>query len=85
MGNADARKQESARKIKLLRHQLGLSQQKFGALYNIPCARISQWECGYMAPPDYVIYMMEQLALLKFPDAFDDSYFEEKELGCRTA
>lgn len=48
-------------KIKELRSQTGLSQQKFGMLFRISAINISNWEQGVTTPPEYVVYMLERL------------------------
>ena len=48
-------------RLKELRANTGLSQQKFGMLFQIAAINISNWEQGITTPPDYVIYMLERL------------------------
>lgn len=42
------------RKIRMLRHRLGLSQEAFARTYGIPLANIRQYEIGRHLPPPAV-------------------------------
>ena len=42
------------RRIRLLRHRLGLSQEQFAGAYGIPLANIRQYEIGRHMPPPAV-------------------------------
>lgn len=42
------------RKIRMLRHRLGLSQEAFARTYGIPLANIRQYEIGRHMPPPAV-------------------------------
>lgn len=52
---------DTQKRIKDLRSKTGLSQQKFGMLFQIPAINISNWEQGVTKPPEYVVYMMDKL------------------------
>lgn len=52
---------EAKDKIKALRGQTGLSQVKFGMMFNIAPINIANWEQGITSPPEYVQYMLERL------------------------
>lgn len=52
---------DCSQRVKELRARTGLSQQKFGMLFQIAAINISNWEQGVTKPPEYVIYMMERL------------------------
>lgn len=45
---------EMGRKIRMLRHRLGLSQEAFAGAYGIPLANIRQYEIGRHMPPPAV-------------------------------
>ena len=46
------------RRIRRLRHRLGMSQQEFAAAFGIPAASIRQYEIGrYMPPPAVRAYI----------------------------
>lgn len=51
-------------KLKALRAQTGLSQQRFGMLFRISAINIANWEQGVTKPPEYVVYMLERLIQL---------------------
>ena len=48
-------------KLKELRAQTGLSQQKFGMLFKISAINIANWEQGVTKGPEYVQYMLTRL------------------------
>ena len=52
---------ETSNLIKELRKSTGLSQLKFGMLYNIPPMNIANWEQGVTNPPEYVVCMLKRL------------------------
>lgn len=49
--------------VKEMRKLLGLSQQKFGAIYNIPMRTVQNWENGVNSAPDYVMLLLERCVL----------------------
>lgn len=51
-------------KLKAMRKATGLSQEKFGRLYNISAINIANWEQGVTKPPEYVQIMLEKLMKL---------------------
>lgn len=56
---------DKSERIKQLRSRTKLSQAKFGALFKIPAINISLWENGRTSPPEYVVYMMDELLNIK--------------------
>ena len=48
-------------RLKAMRKQTGLSQHKFGRLFNIPVINMSNWEQGLSKPPSYTQAMIERL------------------------
>lgn len=55
------RETDESRLIKELRASTGLSQLKFGMLYDISPMNIANWEQGVTVPPRYVICMLKRL------------------------
>lgn len=53
--------------IKELRRYTGLSQAKFGSIYNIPIRTIQDWEKGKRTPPSYLVILLERAVLEDFP------------------
>lgn len=53
--------------IKELRRYTGLSQAKFGGLYNIPLRTIQDWEGEKRKPPSYVVSLLERVVFEDFP------------------
>lgn len=51
--------------IKQMREKTGLSQQKFGDMFQIPVSNIRNWEQGVAKPPKYVPYMIAEIINLK--------------------
>ena len=51
--------------IRELRHQTGLSQSKFAAMFEIPVATLKDWEQERRIPPAYVGNMMKTILELK--------------------
>ncbi len=45
---------QMGRRIRMLRHRLGLTQEAFAATYGIPVANIRQYEIGRAMPPPAV-------------------------------
>lgn len=54
--------------IKELRKRTGLSQQKFGDLYEIPLRTVQNWEGGVSEPPVYLVKLLERVILEDYPD-----------------
>ncbi len=52
--------------IKEIRTITGLSQKKFGELYNIPARTIENWEGGQRTCPIYVQKLLERAVLEDF-------------------
>ena len=46
--------------IKEIRALTGLSQVKFGKLYDIPPHTIENWEMGTRRPPEYLLKLLER-------------------------
>lgn len=59
--------------IKELRRHTGLSQSKFGELYNIPLRTIQDWENEKRNPPSYVVSLLERAILEDFPKSKKES------------
>ena len=55
------RKTNTENKIRQLRAKTGLTQEKFGAFYNIPRRTLEDWVCDKRTPPPYVTEMLERL------------------------
>lgn len=53
----------NAERVKALRKLSGLSAQKFGDKYGIPLRTIQEWERGGRNAPEYVIDMLEYIAM----------------------
>ena len=53
---------EMGRKIRMLRHRLGLSQEAFASTYGIPLANIRQYEIGRHMPPPAVRAYLKVIA-----------------------
>ena len=51
---AGAERARMGRRIRMLRHRLGLSQEAFAAAYGIPLANIRQYEIARHMPPPAV-------------------------------
>lgn len=47
--------------IKEMRTTLGLSQQKFADLLQIPVTNIQRWEQNIVSPPDYARDLIERV------------------------
>lgn len=47
--------------IKEMRTTLGLPQQKFADLLQIPVSNIQRWEQGIVSPPDYARDLIERV------------------------
>lgn len=54
--------------VKDLRKRTGLSQQKFGDLYEIPLRTVQNWEGGVSVPPDYLVKLLARAVREDFPD-----------------
>lgn len=52
---------EESKIVKELRASTGLTQLKFGMLYNISPTNIANWEQGTTKPPEYVLCMLKRL------------------------
>lgn len=52
--------------IKEIRGITGLSQEKFGQLYNIPRRTIQDWELENRTPPAYVLSLLERVVKIDF-------------------
>lgn len=50
------------RRIRMLRHRLGLTQEAFAAAYGIPVANIRQYEIGRCMPPPAVRAYLKVIA-----------------------
>ena len=55
---------------KRIRQYTKLTQKEFAEKYKIPLQTLKQWESGpgsssYRKPPDYVLYMLDQLVTLE--------------------
>ena len=46
--------------IKEMRESLGMTQEMFSLVYNIPKRTIQNWESGMRKPPEYVIQMLQK-------------------------
>lgn len=55
-------------RVKALRKQTGLTQQKFGDMFGIPLRTIQDWEYNKHLPPEYVVNMMETIVDLIHDD-----------------
>lgn len=56
--------------IKAIRKYANLTQKEFAAKYRIPLQTLKHWESSpesssYRKPPDYVLYMLDQLVTLE--------------------
>lgn len=47
--------------IRELRDTTGFSQSKFAALFHIPVSTLQDWEHGRRKPPEYVVFMINEL------------------------
>lgn len=47
--------------VKELRTQLGFSQSKFAAMFNIPVSTLKDWEQERRTPPPYVLEMIKTI------------------------
>ncbi len=47
--------------VKEIRQLTGLSQQKFGDLYNIPLRTVQNWESGTNEIPAYTLQLLERV------------------------
>ena len=56
---------EEGTRIKAMRTNTGLSQQKFGEIFGIPSMNIANWEQGLAKPPKYVVDMIERIFKLE--------------------
>lgn len=54
--------------IKELRQRTGLSQKKFGDLYDIPLRTVQNWEGGVNIPPEYLVKLLERAVMEDFPE-----------------
>ena len=52
-------------KVKELRQQTGLSQQKFADKFGIPVATLQTWEHGVNKPLSYSVNMIERILQLE--------------------
>ena len=51
--------------VKEIRKGTGLSQAKFAAMFCIPLRTLQSWEQNVRVPPQYVVYMLQELVLAK--------------------
>lgn len=51
--------------VKEMRALTGLSQSKFGSLFNIPTKTVQNWESERTHPPKYTVDMMEKILRLE--------------------
>jgi putative transcriptional regulator len=51
-----------------IRKRTGLSQSAFAERYHIPLATLRNWEQDRREPPDYLIYMLDRLTRIDFPE-----------------
>ena len=56
--------------IREIRNITGLSQEKFGQLYNIPRRTIQDWELENRTPPDYLVSLLERVVKEDFSGKF---------------
>ena len=47
--------------VKELRQKTNLSQRQFADMFHVSVSNIQHWEQGVSTPPDYVLFMMEQI------------------------
>ena len=59
---AGAERARMGRRIRMLRHRLGLSQEAFAGTYGIPLANIRQYEIGRHMPPPAVRAYLKVIA-----------------------
>lgn len=51
--------------IREMRKSLGLSQSEYAAKFGMSKRTLENWEQGRTTPPDYVVYMMQQICELE--------------------
>jgi len=56
--------------IKELRQKTGLSQRKFADMYKFSIRQIQSWEQGQRETPECILYMLNRLLVIDFPDKF---------------
>ena len=52
--------------IREIRALTGLSQVKFGKMYDIPPHTIENWEMGTRRPPEYLLKLLERAVMEDF-------------------
>lgn len=56
--------------IKDLRHKTGLSQRKFADMYKFSVRQVQSWEQGQRETPECILYMLNRLLAIDFPNVF---------------
>lgn len=55
------KKMETDKRLKQLRSECGLSQNKFAKLFHMSARTLQHWEQGERKPPEYIVDMMEKI------------------------
>lgn len=82
--------ESTAQRVRELRARLGLSQAAMYEVYHIPRRTVQDWEAGRREPPEYVLYMLEELAALRQANGGNDpvvlcrecAFFEPRNSWC---
>lgn len=64
--------ENTAKAIRSIRENTGLSRARFSELYEIPLRTIEDWETGVRKPPAYVVKMLAVVVKTARLEEFED-------------